>query len=93
MVTGSSEKYCCGPTADRQRTEGMTTTVRRLAFAIMSGVAYTPVSVEVAALDVLHRAGGKPVTRDAVARWFDDRSRHAGRVPVLAMSGREEIEP
>ena len=47
----------------------------------MSRVAYTPVPVETVSLDVLHRAGWKPVTRDAVDGWFEDRQRHAGACP------------
>ena len=46
--------------------------------ATLIGVPYTPVPVETTALDVLHRAGWAPVSRDDVTRWFADRSQHAG---------------
>ena len=45
------------------------------------GVPYVSRSVEVAALDVLHRCGWQPVSQDMVTAWFDDRSRHAGVCP------------
>ncbi len=44
-------------------------------------MAYVPVPVETAALDILHRAGWKPVTRDEVTTWFTDRSRHPVACP------------
>ena len=34
------------------------------------------IPVETVSRDVLHRADWKPVSRDMVTRWFDDRSRH-----------------
>ena len=37
---------------------------------------YVPISVETVSPDVLNRSGWKPVSRDMVTRWFDDRSRH-----------------
>ena len=83
--------------ADRLRTEGRkswyigTTSLVHpyRTGATLSGV-YVPVPVETVSLDVLHRAGWQPVSRDMVDGWFTDRSWHAGVCP-LAVSGREKI--
>ena len=42
---------------------------------------YVPVPVEITALDILHRADWKPVTRAAVDTWFEDRARHGPACP------------
>jgi hypothetical protein len=50
------------------------------------------VAVEVAALDILHRAGWQPVTREAVTAWFRP-VQASRRLPLLALSGRRESQP
>ena len=44
--------------------------------ATLNGVFYPRTAAEVLALDVLHRSNWKPVSRDVVQDWFEDRSRH-----------------
>ena len=58
---------------------------------VQSGRVFVSKSVEVAALDVLYRTGWKPVTRDAVVRWFGDRSRHGLACPCWRCTGRAKI--
>jgi hypothetical protein len=60
--------------------------------ATLSGV-YVPAFVETAALDVLYRSGWRPVTRDAVTAWFDDRSRHAGACPCWRCTAASKANP
>ena len=52
-----------------------------------------PRSVEVAALDVLHRSGWGPVTRDVVTAWFEDRSLHGVACPCWRCRAARKSNP
>ena len=67
--------------------------MRHIARARIVGVAYSVVPAETAALDILHRSGWQSVTRDAVTAWYTDPGAARRGVSVLAVSGREKIQP